>query len=132
MYKSRTQRNRARRLRSNMTDAEVRLWTKLQHQQLGGHKFRRQVSIGPHIVDFACLKQRLLIEVDGGQHNQEENKENDAARDAWLASEGYRVLRFWNHDVLADTDAVLEVIWQALQQRPEPPPRPSPQGGGSS
>jgi very-short-patch-repair endonuclease len=96
-----------------------------------GHKFRRQVAIGPHIIDFACLKQRLLIEADGGQHNDDVHKKQDSDRDAWLAGEGYRVIRFWNHDVLADTDAVLEVIWRALYQRPEPPPLPSPQGGGS-
>jgi very-short-patch-repair endonuclease len=115
-----------------MTDAEVRLWMELQHQQLGGHKFRRQVAIGPHIVDFACLKQRLLIEVDGGQHNDQTHKTVDVSRDSWLASEGYRVLRFWNHDVLANTESVLEVIWSALQKHSEPPPLPSPQGGGSS
>lgn len=132
MYNSKSQRNFARRLRSNMTDAEIYLWSKLQHQQLGGHKFRRQVAIGKHIVDFACLKQHLLIEVDGGQHNEEEHKDADERRDAWLRSEGYRVLRFWNHEVLADMDSVLEVIWRELSSPCVPPPQPSPQGGGSS
>ncbi len=131
MYKSRRQRDFARCLRSTMTDAEVRLWTRLQCQQLGGHKFRRQVAIGDYIVDFACLKERLLIEIGGGQHNEAEHKLRDESRDSWLTAEGYRVLRFWNHDVLSDTDAVVEVIWNSLHERSTPPPQPSPQGGGS-
>lgn len=106
---SRTQ--RARDLRANMTDAERRLWQGLRGRQLAGYKFRRQVPIGPYIVDFACLEARLVIEVDGGQHL---GSAEDQARDAWLRSEGYRVLRFWNHEVLQQTTDVLEHIWNAL------------------
>lgn len=130
MYNSPTQRERARCLRSNMTDAEIHLWTKLQHQQLGGNKFRRQVAIGPYIIDFACLRARLLIEVDGGQHNESGHQAKDASRDAWLSREGYRVLRFWNHEVLAETDAVLEVISRALDEASSPLPGPPPEGEG--
>jgi very-short-patch-repair endonuclease len=116
----------ARQLRADMTDAERRLWWRLRGQQLGGHRFRRQVPLGPYIVDFACLAQRLVIELDGGQHD--EQAEQDAVRTAWLEAQGYRVLRFWNPDVLGETDNVVEAIWLALA-RPHPPPRPSPAGG---
>lgn len=102
---------RARDLRANMTDAERRLWQGLRGRQLGGYKFRRQIPIGPYIVDFACLEARLVIEVDGGQHL---GSAEDQARDAWLMSEGYRVFRFWNHEVLLQTTDVLERIWNAL------------------
>ena len=86
----------ARRLRRNPTDAEKRLWSKLRHKQLSGHRFRRQVPIGPYIVDFACLGARLIVEVDGGQHANQIERDN--ARTAWLGGQGFRVLRFWNND----------------------------------
>ena len=108
---SRTQ--RARDLRANMTDAERRLWQGLRGRQLYGYKFRRQIPIGPYIVDFACLEARLVIEVDGGQHL---GSAEDRARDAWLMSEGYGVLRFWNHEILEKNTDVLERIWMLLQQ----------------
>jgi very-short-patch-repair endonuclease len=104
---------RARRLRAAMTDAELRLWTRLRAKQIGSHRFRRQVPIGPYIVDFACLKARLVIEVDGSQHAHA--LEQDLRRATWLASRGYRVLRFWDNDVLIRTDEVLEAIYRALQ-----------------
>jgi very-short-patch-repair endonuclease len=103
----------ARALRQNMTDAERRLWRELRRRTLGA-RFRRQVPIGSYIVDFACLQCRLIIELDGGQHL--ENPE-DLQRDAWLRSQGYRVLRFWNNDVLRNTEGVLTVILAALPKK---------------
>lgn len=98
----------ARQLRKNMTDAERHLWQRLRSKQLHGIKFRRQQSIGEYIVDFVSFKQRLVIELDGGQHALQEDY--DAVRSAFLQKQGYRVLRFWNHDVLQQTEAVLESI----------------------
>ena len=98
----------ARQLRKNMTDAERHLWQRLRGKQLSSIKFRRQQSIGKYIVDFVSFEQRLVIELDGGQHALQEDY--DAVRSAFLQKQGYRVLRFWNHDVLQQTEAVLESI----------------------
>jgi very-short-patch-repair endonuclease len=114
---SRTQ--RVRTLRQNMTDAERRLWQRLRRRQLDGYKFRRQFPLGPFIVDFVCLEARLVIEVDGGQH---QGNADDKVRDTWLVGEGYRVLRLWNHEVLGETEVVLERIWDTLHPHPHPPP----------
>ena len=108
---------RARALRGNLTDAERRLWNHLRRKQIDGHRFRRQVPIGPYIADFVCLDAKLVIEVDGGQHN--DNAHNDARRTALIEAQGFRVLRFWNNDVLGNTEGVLEVIRQSLA---DPPP----------
>jgi very-short-patch-repair endonuclease len=105
----------ARRLRKNPTDAESWLWRHLRQKQLGGFRFRRQVPLGPYVVDFACLSENLLVEVDGGQHA--DRIEHDERRAAWLAENGYRVIRFWNNDVLANTEGVLETILRALEER---------------
>src|SRR5690242_16569099 len=102
---------RARRLRANSTKAELRLWRHLRARTLMGHKFVRQEPVGPYIVDFVCREQRLVIEVDGGQHATDKR---DAIRDRWLAEHRYRVLRFWNNDVLGNTEGVLETIAAAL------------------
>lgn len=115
----------ARRLRKDATDAERKLWSALRHKQIEGFKFRRQVPIGEFVADFACLSQRLIIEVDGGQHDAE--RERDAARTAWLNARGYRVIRFWNNDVLDHLEGVVQTILTALQDHP--PPQPPPQGG---
>ena len=115
----------ARELRADMTDAETKLWWRLRGRQLGGHRFRRQVPIGPYIVDFACLAASLVIEVDGGQHFDEADR--DERRTAWLEERGYRVIRFLNPDVLTNIDGVLETVLRALPATP--PPRPSPSGG---
>ena len=96
----------ARSLRVRSTDAEQRLWRHLRSRQLEGAKFVRQFPIGPHIADFACRAARLVIELDGGQHSPE----IDAPRTGSIEALGYRVLRFWNNDVLENTDGVLEVI----------------------
>jgi very-short-patch-repair endonuclease len=98
----------AKRLRANMTDAERRLWSKLRRKQMNGRRFRNQVSIGPYIADFAFLEIRLIIEADGGQHSID--KADDEIRTRWLESEGYRVLRFWNNDILQNLEGVLESI----------------------
>jgi BirA family biotin operon repressor/biotin-[acetyl-CoA-carboxylase] ligase len=96
----------ARKLRNNMTDAEKRLWSHLRARQFCGVKFTRQFPIGGYIVDFACRSLRLAIECDGGQHGPE----TDTARTAAIEAHGYRVIRFWNHDILENTDGVLETI----------------------
>jgi adenine-specific DNA-methyltransferase len=104
----------ARRLRRQLTDAERALWASLRNGQLQGVKFRRQQPIGPYIVDFISLKRRLILEIDGGQHNKREGKREDRERTEWLQAKGYRVLRFWNNDVLTNMEGVLEKILDAL------------------
>ena len=101
-------RNRARRLRSDQTEAERKLWARLRARQLCGVKFRRQHPIGLFVADFCCVERGLVIELDGGQHA--EQVDADRRRSAFLAGRGYRVLRFWDNDVMEDTDAVLERI----------------------
>src|SRR5207237_2204899 len=103
---------RARRLRREQADAEAKLWRRLRAHKLPGYWFRRQVPLGPYIVDFACLEMRLLIEVDGSQHADQ--VEHDSRRTAWLESQGFRVLRFWNDEVLKESDDVVETIWIAV------------------
>jgi len=103
---------RARELRNNPTEAERALWKHLRLRQLDGQKFRRQLPLGHCIVDFVCIEKRLIIEVDGGQHS--EMAVTDATRTVWLEAQGFRVLRFWNHHVLADIEAVMEAIREAL------------------
>jgi very-short-patch-repair endonuclease len=105
-------RSRAKELRSNPTDAERILWQHLRLRPLGGYKFRRQQPLGPSIVDFVCLEKRLVIEVDGGQHNTQ--RSYDEQRDAWLEQQGFRVLRFWKNEVLQNVEGVKGAIWQAL------------------
>jgi very-short-patch-repair endonuclease len=117
----------ARQMRAQPTEAERKLWQRLRHDiQLNGSHFRRQALIGSYIVDFASRKARLVIELDGGQHD--ERKHQDAQRTAAIEASGYRVIRFWNHEVLGNMEGVLIVIQSALT----PTPDPSPQGGGES
>ena len=116
----------ARKLRAEMTDAEKRLWSLLRRKQIEGCRFRRQVP--PFVADFACHSARLIIEVDGGQHGV--RVEHDARRTQWLQQYGWRVLRFWNADVLLEPENVLETIRLLLI---DPPPQPSPaRGEGTS
>ncbi|BBC71936.1 DNA methylase [Altererythrobacter sp. B11] len=96
----------ARSLRRNATDAEQALWPYLRGRRLGGLKFRRQATVGPYVADFLCAEKRLIVELDGGQHSPEA----DAARTAALEQLGYRVIRFWNADVLTNRDSVLAEI----------------------
>jgi very-short-patch-repair endonuclease len=103
----------ARKMRKNLTDAEKKLWRYLRLKNIGGNKFRRQQPIGKYIADFVCLDKKLIVEVDGGQHG--EQVAYDDGRTAWLESQGYRVLRFWNNEVLQDTEVVLEVIVRTME-----------------
>jgi very-short-patch-repair endonuclease len=122
-----TNRIRAREMRAAPTDAERKLWWHLRYRlAVEGTHFRRQVRLGRYIVDFASHKKRLVVELDGGQHA--EQVAADARRTKFLQSEGYRVLRYWNNDVLTNIDGVLEDIVSALTATPTP--NPSPQGGG--
>jgi very-short-patch-repair endonuclease len=117
------QRAFAKTLRQNMTDAEQLLWRHLRAHRFDGQKFRRQQPIGPYIVDFVHFGARLILEADGGQHAE---SPKDADRDAWLKLQGFRVLRFWNHDILKRTEAVLETIWNTLREAPlSPDPSPA-------
>jgi very-short-patch-repair endonuclease len=102
----------SRKLRANQTDAETRLWHRIRNRQISGYKFVRQEPIGRYICDFVCREELIVVEVDGGQHLE---SKSDEIRDAYLADEGYRVLRFWNNDVLSNIDGVLEVIDEALR-----------------
>ncbi|MGQ9646874.1 MAG: endonuclease domain-containing protein [Thermodesulfobacteriota bacterium] len=104
---------KARELRKNMTDAERALWRHLRLRQLGGCKFRRQQLIGQYIVDFVCFEKGLIIEVDGGQHTEQISY--DLKRSQWLEKQGYRILRFWDNEVLKNAEAVVEVIMEALE-----------------
>jgi len=110
---------RARRLRRESTRAELKLWNRLRSRAIGGFKFVRQEPIGGYVADFVCREQRLIIEVDGGQHSE---SVRDVARDQFLRQRGYRVLRFWNNDVIGNIDGVLEMIATALSE--EKPPHP--------
>jgi len=105
---------RARELRKRLTNAEKKLWKHICLRQIAGHKFRRQQPIGKYIVDFACLEKKLVVEVDGGQHS--EQSAYDEERTAWLESQGYRVLRFWNNEVLKEIEIVLDVIAGVLEE----------------
>ena len=117
----------ARRMRAQPTDAERVLWQRLRHDiALVGSHFRPQAFVGPFIVDFASRKAKLVIELDGGQHDWQQA--SDARRTRQIEAAGYRVLHFWNNDVLGNLEGVLSEIQRALP----PTPDPSPQGGGES
>jgi len=107
-------RDRARALRAASTEAELKLWTQLRNRQLNGAKFRRQHPIPPNIADFFCLEARLIIELDGSQHGEEATDRADQRRTARLEERGYRVLRFWNEEVLDNLEGVLERIAECL------------------
>ncbi|KLN54142.1 endonuclease domain-containing protein [Variovorax paradoxus] len=117
---------RARSLRETPTDAESLLWYHLRDRRLANFKFRRQRPIGPYFADFACLEAKLVVELDGGQHVEAAGYDENRTR--FIEAQGYRVLRFWNNEVLTQTDAVRERILQALQED-NPHPSPLPQAG---
>lgn len=104
----------ARALRHKPTNAERKLWYLLRGKRLGGYKFRRQFPIGPYIADFCCWEKRLIVELDGGQHSEQADK--DWQRTRYLNSQGFRVLRFWDNEVLTQTIAVLEKILEVLNE----------------
>jgi very-short-patch-repair endonuclease len=106
------EKERSRQLRKNMTDAEQALWARLRRRQMQGCKFRRQHPLGRYIVDFVCLERKLIVEVDGGQHQEQAGYDDE--RSQWLEERGYRVLRFWNNQVLSQPDSVLQAIYNAL------------------
>jgi very-short-patch-repair endonuclease len=140
----------ARHLRAKTTGAEMELWRRLRRLNALGTHFRRQVPLGPYVADFACMAARLLIEVDGSQHGNVQNKIKDDERTNWLKSEGYRVVRFWNNEITENIDGVLDTIHAAIygsrdteprrlkrerRKRPHPTParggrRPTPPRGG--
>ena len=104
----------ARGLRKNQTDAESLLWRQLRNRQLSGFKFRRQHPVGEFIVDFCCTERQLIIEIDGGQHSWQ--SEPDRARTLCLESKGYKVVRFWNDQVLTELEALLKAVLLALEE----------------
>ena len=107
----------ARKLRHGDTGAEKLLWRWLRDRRFSAYKFRRQQPMGQHILDFYCAEAKLNLELDGSQHGHPEHKLADAERDAWLAEEGIKVLRFWNARLHREKDVVRGAIWQALQER---------------
>jgi very-short-patch-repair endonuclease len=117
---------RAKSLRKSSTDAERLLWKHLRSKQIEGLKFRRQEPIGKYVVDFVCCEKRLIVEVDGGQHSVEK----DMARDAWLRSQGFTILRFWNHEILAKIEGALEMILRNCSHE-SPSPTPPIKGGAT-
>lgn len=108
----------AKSLRSNMTEAEQRLWYYLRANRFMGLKFKRQKPLGTYIVDFVCMEEKLIIELDGGQHA--ENLSYDHKRDSWLRSQRFTVLRFWNNELFNETESVLEKIRLTLSPAPSP------------
>ena len=114
---------RSRQLRRVQTEAERKLWYRINNRQPSGHKFVRQEPVGPYFADFACRAHRLIVELDGSQHAE---SAHDLVRDAYLRSRGFRILRFWNAEVYTNMDGVLETILAALDERA---PSPLPAGG---
>jgi very-short-patch-repair endonuclease len=106
--------SRAKALRRKLTTAERILWSRLKGRQLGGWMFRVQHPVGPYIADFACVKQRLVVEVDGATHSTDAERRHDDVRTAYLKQEGWTIMRFWNHEVRTNLDGVLQVIESAL------------------
>ncbi|WP_309662460.1 DUF559 domain-containing protein [Sphingomonas sp.] len=119
----------ASRLRRDSTDAERLMWRALRNRQLDGLKFRRQATIGPYIPDIVCIDAKLVVEIDGGQHDEQADRQ----RSAFLMQRGFKVLRFWNNEVLENCEGVLETIVRAAAQRMTreeiPSPNPLPRAG---
>jgi very-short-patch-repair endonuclease len=105
----------ARLLRRKQTNAEKKLWRNLRSKQFEALKFRRQQPMGTYIVDFVSFEKKLVIELDGGQHNEKEAMEKDNERTMWLEDKGYRVLRFWNNEVMANIEGILEKISESMK-----------------
>jgi very-short-patch-repair endonuclease len=122
------QREFARQLRHQMTESETRLWRYLRARRLCGEKFRRQQPIGPYVVDFVHFGARLIVEADGGQHN---GAPRDERRDAWLRAQGFKVMRFWNNEIMSNLEGVLAAVMAELAELPLSP-SPSPARGEGS
>ena len=120
------QRAGARSMRGSPTDAESRLWRLLRDRRLDGLKFRRQVPVGPYIVDFLCVASRLIVEADGSQHAE---SSHDEVRDAYLLHEGWRVARFWNHEIVQNRAGVLETILALARSANGADPHPAGSAG---
>jgi len=113
---------RARKMRRDATNAERRLWSALRDRRLDGYRIRRQYPIGPFIADFACTREQVIVEADGGQHS---DGKTDNRRTAWLASQGWRVLRFWNNEILGNPEGVIDAILRELRcEDPHPAATP--------
>jgi very-short-patch-repair endonuclease len=125
----------ARSLRKRMTPQEVKLWVHLRSWRKQGFHFRRQAPRDDYVVDFVCLKHRLIVEIDGGQHNFDAHARRDAQRDNHFVGQGFRVLRFWNNEVDRNLEGVLTLINEALHRSPHPAAfggHPPPSGEGLS
>jgi very-short-patch-repair endonuclease len=136
MYRNAEQRDFARKLRNVMTPAERVLWRLLRADQLQGFRFRRQASIGPYTVDFVCFAKKLIVELDGPQHAEAIVAAHDTERTEWLLGQGFRVLRFWNHQLDDGAQPVADAILRALHDRDpgcdaSPLPNPLHQGEGA-
>ena len=118
----------AKNLRKGTTDTEQLLWRHPRTKHMGGLKFRRQQPIGPYIVDFVCFEKKIIIELDGGQHSLPAEMENDSKRTHWFEAQGYQVLRFWDNEVFANIQGVLEVIGAHCLNHPPLNPLPSREG----
>ena len=130
--RSTLKREPARELRAAATEFERRFWNLLRRKQMAGLRFRRQQTIGPYIADFYCSAAKLIIELDGGQHSEDEHMLHDAVRTRWLAHNGYRVLRFTNLEFLREPARVIETIWRAIVEGGCPLPDPPREGYGGS
>ena len=122
---------KSRELRKNMTSQERKLWSIIKNRQFFGYRFRRQFPIGQYIVDFICREKKIIIEIDGGQHNEIKNIQYDNKRTEYLISEGYKVIRFWNNDVDKNIGGVYEKLKEFFEIGGNiTPPQPSPSREG--
>jgi very-short-patch-repair endonuclease len=126
MYRNQEQREFARAMRNQPTDAEKRLWHFLRAQKLCGRKFCRQAAIGTYVVDFVCFSDKLIVELDGPQHLDTEAVEHDARRTAWLTARGFRVIRFRNQELDENIGGVVDTIGRAIDELAARPKSPSP------
>ncbi|QTR48786.1 endonuclease domain-containing protein [Candidatus Thiothrix anitrata] len=123
-------RDLARNLRKNMTTPEQQLWDTLRKRQLDGYRFRRQTPLGRYIADFVCLEARLVIELDGNHHHEQQGY--DRERDHWMQQQNFQVLRFWNHEILNHPQVAIQQIRQALHEQSQHLLPPSPLAGGEA
>ena len=122
----------SRQLRKNMTPQEKKLWSVIRNRQFFGYRFRRQFPIGQYIVDFICREKKIIIEIDGGQHNEDINIYYDNKRTEYLMTEGYNVIRFWNNDIDKNIYGVYEKLKEVFEiGKNITPPQPSPSGEGA-